>query len=77
MCADISLRSVTISARLDMRYHHVNIRGELMTGVGTSTPEILADGRIRLHETWQWTSGGLSSGESVIEEMRDDPIEKI
>ena len=35
---------------LDMRYHHVNARGELMTGVCRSTPEILADGRIRLHE---------------------------
>lgn len=62
---------------LDMRYHHINIRGELMTGLCTSTPEILADGRIRLHERWQWTSGDLSSGESVIEEVRDEPPEKI
>ena len=54
---------------LDMRYHHVNTSGKLMTGVCRSTPEILTDGRIRLHEKWQWTSGDRSSGESIIEEI--------
>ena len=54
---------------LDMRYHHVNLRGELMTGVCRSTPEILADDRIRLHEKWQWTSGDLSTGDSILEEI--------
>lgn len=54
---------------LDMRYHHINRRGEIMTGICRSTPEILADGRIRLYEKWQWTSGDLSSGESVLEEL--------
>lgn len=54
---------------LDMRYHHVNIKGELMTGVCTSSPQILADGRLRLHEKWRWTSGDLSCGESILEEF--------
>lgn len=54
---------------LDMRYHHVNSRGELMTGICTTIPELLDDGRLRLHETWQWTSGSHSSGESVLEEF--------
>jgi len=54
---------------LDMRYQHINVKGELMTGRCHSTPELLPDGRVRLHETWQWTSGDLSSGESVIEEI--------
>lgn len=54
---------------LDMRYHHVNIRGELMTGICHSTLEVLPDGRIRFYEKWQWTSGDLSSGESIIEEF--------
>ncbi len=53
---------------LDMRYHHVNKQGELQTGICRSLPEILSDGRIRLHETWQWTSGDDSSGSSVVEE---------
>ncbi len=54
---------------LDMRYQHLNQSGELMTGKCISTPERLPDGRIRLYEKWRWTSGDLSSGESVIEEI--------
>ncbi len=54
---------------LEMRYQHLNKSGELMTGKCFSTPEILADGRIRLYEKWQWTSGDFSTGESIIEEI--------
>lgn len=59
---------------LDMRYQHINRNRDLMTGVCTSTPEILPDGRLRLHETWQWTSGDLSSGESTIEEISSNKL---
>ncbi|PRY47233.1 hypothetical protein CLV58_101299 [Spirosoma oryzae] len=55
---------------LDMRYQHVNTAGELMTGHCRTTPEQLPDGRLRLHERWQWTSGDGSSGESIIEEEK-------
>lgn len=54
---------------IDMRYHQVNNKGELMTGKCRSTPEILPDGRMRLHETWEWTSGDCSKGQSIIEEL--------
>jgi hypothetical protein len=54
---------------LDMRYQHLNVRGEFMAGECRSTPEVLPDGRIRLHEKWQWTTGDRSSGDSVIEEV--------
>ena len=54
---------------LDMRYEHVNTQSELMTGRCQSTPEYRPDGRIRLHERWQWTSGDGSSGESTVEEV--------
>ena len=54
---------------LDMRYAHVSATGALMTGVCHSLPEVLADGRLRLHETWRWTSGDGSTGTSVIEEI--------
>ncbi len=57
------------NGKLDMRYHHVNINNEIMTGVCTSIPEILENGKIRLYEKWQWTSGDKSKGESVIEEI--------
>ncbi|WP_316844289.1 n-acetylglutamate synthase [Pedobacter psychrodurus] len=53
---------------IEMRYHQVNHQGELMTGICYSTPELLENGKIRLHETWEWTSGDRSKGESVIEE---------
>lgn len=63
------IATVSEDGILEMRYQHVNARGELMTGKCVSTPELLADGRIRLYEKWQWTSGDLTSGESVIEEI--------
>lgn len=55
---------------LDFRYSHVNTDDDIMTGRCLSTPEILPDGRIRLHEKWQWTSGDMSAGESIVEEMK-------
>ncbi len=57
------------NGNIEMRYHQVNIKGELMTGTCNSTPEILANGKIRLHETWQWTSGDHSKGKSILEEI--------
>ena len=54
---------------IEMRYHQVNDQDELMTGVCTSTPEILENGKIRLHENWEWTSGDKSKGSSIIEEQ--------
>lgn len=54
---------------IEMRYHQVNDKDELMTGICNSKPELLANGKIRLHETWQWTSGDKSSGQSMLEEI--------
>ena len=62
--------TVDTDGALDMRYSHVNDRGELMTGECRSVPEVLPDGRLRLHETWRWTSGDGSAGTSVIEEVQ-------
>ena len=55
---------------LDMRYHHVDAAGELRTGVCVTTPEVLTDGRLRLHERWRWTSGDQSEGRSTLEEIQ-------
>lgn len=54
---------------IEMRYHQVDTNGQLMTGKCTSTPELMSNGKIRLHEVWQWTSGDLSNGTSVLEEV--------
>lgn len=63
------IATVDADGGLDMRYQHLNRDGALMTGVCTSTPEVLPDGRLRLHERWQWTSGDRSSGSSIVEEI--------
>ena len=63
------LAKVLADDSLEMRYRHISRRGDLMTGTCKSIPELLPDGRIRLHEKWQWTCGDHSSGESVIEEI--------
>ena len=54
---------------IEMRYHQINVRGELMTGVCSSKPELTSSGKIRLYETWKWTSGDNSSGNSILEEI--------
>jgi hypothetical protein len=61
--------AVDAAGRLDMRYAHVNAEGHLMTGECLSTPERLPDGRLRLTEHWRWTSGDMSEGTSVVEEI--------
>jgi Domain of unknown function (DUF3291) len=55
--------------RLDMRYLHANSNGEVRTGKGIATPEVLPDGSLRLLEEWQWTHGDHSAGSSVAEEI--------
>ncbi|APG24357.1 n-acetylglutamate synthase [Syntrophotalea acetylenica] len=54
---------------LDMRYSHINQHGQIMTGNCWSQPEVLADGRLRLVENWQWTCGDYTKGHSTIEEV--------
>jgi hypothetical protein len=54
---------------INMCYHQINKMGQLMTGKCQSRPEFMTNGKIRLHEKWEWTSGDLSSGHSIIEEI--------
>jgi diamine N-acetyltransferase len=54
---------------IDMRYHQVNLGGGIMTGICKSTPEIMANGKIRLYEKWSRTSGDKTSGESILQEI--------
>jgi len=57
------------AGNIEMCYHQVNDKGELMTGICKSRPEMLENGKIRLHESWEWTSGDKSKGKSIIEEQ--------
>ena len=53
---------------LDFYYHHRNKAGEMRIGKCHSVPELLENGKIRLHENWQWLCGDLSDGTSILEE---------
>ncbi|QCX01404.1 n-acetylglutamate synthase [Aggregatimonas sangjinii] len=57
------------NGHIEMRYHQVNTKGALRTGICHSMPEVSADGKIRLHENWEWTSGDRSKGTSVLKEL--------
>jgi hypothetical protein len=63
------IAKVLSDGRLDMRYQHLNEDGEFLTGKCISKPEVLSDGRYRLHESWQWTCGAFSEGSSIVEEI--------
>ncbi|HRF81747.1 MAG TPA: hypothetical protein PL070_16840 [Flavobacteriales bacterium] len=54
---------------IELCYHQVNDRNERMTGICRSTPEVLSNGKIRLHESWEWTSGDFTKGATVLEEQ--------
>ena len=58
---------------IDMRYHQVNQKGELMTGICNSKPQLLENGKIRLYETWRWTNENYLEdkvkGNSILEEI--------
>jgi hypothetical protein len=69
ICSGHLIGLVDDNGIIEMSYHQVNDRHELMTGICTSTPEILPNGKIRLYEVWQWTSGNKSKGQSIIEEQ--------
>ncbi len=48
--------------KIEMHYHQVNNKDELMKGICNSKPEILENGKIRLLENWEWTSRDKSKG---------------
>ena len=57
------------NGNIEMSYHHVSRNGILMTGICKSKPEVLENGKLRLIEEWQWTSGDKSKGTSILEEI--------
>jgi len=61
---------------LDFRYTHATTGGETATGRSVDRIERLDDGRLRLHEEWEWDSKA-SSGSSVLEELSEQRIPDI
>ncbi|SDI35890.1 YD repeat-containing protein [Alteribacillus persepolensis] len=60
---------VNADGSLRFRYNHVNISHELRGGECHSIPEILHNGKIRLHENWRWLDKDQTKGISIVEEM--------
>jgi hypothetical protein len=54
---------------LSFSYQHIDPKGDILTGRCHSKPEIMANGKIRLYEKWQWTCRDFSEGTSIIEEI--------
>ena len=46
----------------------INIRNEIRVGKCHSIPHINANGKIELHEEWQWINGDCSTGSSIVVE---------
>ncbi|MBK5463342.1 MULTISPECIES: n-acetylglutamate synthase [unclassified Peribacillus] len=61
---------VNMDGSLEFRYNHINEKGEIRGGSCLSTPEMLPDGRVRLHEKWKWLDLEQSEGHSIIEEVK-------
>jgi hypothetical protein len=60
---------VDAHGNIEMRYHQVNIKGELMAGTCISNPQRTANCKIRLYEDWVWISGNQTNGTSILEEV--------
>lgn len=59
---------VSANGELDFYYQHINTSEELRVGKCHSVPEVNEEGKIELHEEWQWLNGDCSTGESIVEE---------
>jgi hypothetical protein len=55
--------------RVEFAYIMVRDNGDLVVGRCVSLPEVLADGRIRLNETWERFLPQAAQGESVLDEV--------
>ncbi len=61
--------TVDETGNLDFTYVHLNKALEIRIGECNSKPIVLEDGRLELHEKWQWLNGDKSKGESVVVEV--------
>ena len=63
-----ALHGTRTGDELEFTYAHVNGDGERAAGRCRTRIETLPDGRLRLHESWQWTSRE-GSGTSIVEQI--------
>ena len=61
--------TVENNGKLEFTYQHINESNQLRLGRCNSFPVFLEDGRMEIHEEWQWLNGDKSKGTSVIVEV--------
>jgi hypothetical protein len=61
--------TVSNDGALDFHYQHINAGGHIRIGKCRSTPNQTENGKLELHENWQWLNGDLSTGTSVVIEQ--------
>jgi len=54
---------------LDFHYHHINVNGDIRIGKCKSLPRVLVNGKLELHEEWQWLNGDKTCGSSILFEV--------
>lgn len=57
------------NGNLAFTYQYLNESNQLRLGKCNSTPVFLEDGKMEIHEEWQWLNGDKSKGTSVIVEV--------
>ncbi len=55
--------------KLEFTYQHLNKQGEIKLGKCTSFPHILPDGKLEMHESWQWLGQDQAKGVSILREL--------
>ena len=68
------LVGINSGTQLDFRYAQINHGGDTSTGHSQDRIELLADGRVRLHEAWSWDSHE-GRGTSILEEIVNSSVE--
>lgn len=59
---------VCANSDLNFYYKHTNKQGQIKMGKCHSVPYILNDGKVELHEEWQWLNDEKSQGNSIVTE---------
>ncbi len=68
--AGVLIGKVLKASRLQFTYSHYDLEGNYKTGRCRTEVVLGNDGLIELRERWQWTTGDLSSGTSVLIEKK-------
>lgn len=61
--------TVDNNGKLAFTYQHLNESNQLRLGKCNSIPVFSEDGKMEIHEEWQWLNGDKSKGTSVIVEV--------